>query len=539
MSPRNGVLRLLTTDRLLLLLVTVVGCSSSPATPVSPADLSSNSAITQQTTTPQSADTNTEPVGSSRAKEEFWEAVFLEGTKVGHSQTVVERLQEADQSFVSITNTSAIKMQRFGQTVQMKIRIMSIETPSGEMVRFETEQSQGPVRFLTKGRVSNGELRIETITPGSTQRDSIPWEASYGGLFADRGTLQRDPLEPGETRQIQALVPIANQLGTIQLSAKKQESTDLLEGSAELLRVETSLQFAGTTMPSVLWVDSDGAVQKSSTSISGIVQTTYRTSREISISNEAGSPFDLGKRSVVKVDRKLEDPHATARATYRARLPDGNPAEALVSDGSQTVEAAAEQVATIVVTAVRPGGPVPTGGQPPTDLDLSPNNLIQCEDSRILALSQQVAPGEPDRWKLACALETYVHQAVKSKSFTQALASAADVARSLEGDCTEHAVLLAALCRARQIPARVAIGLVYFPPAQAFAYHMWNEVWIEDRWVPLDATLGRCGIGAAHIKINTSNLNGVSAVSALLPVLELLGQLELEIVTVERTSGDC
>ena len=65
-----------------------------------------------------------------------------------------------------------------------------------------------------------------------------------------------------------------------------------------------------------------------------------------------------------------------------------------------------------------------------------------------------------------------------------------EVARSLEGDCTEHAVLLAALCRARKIPARVAFGLVYYPPQKGFAYHMWNEVWIADRWIPLDATLG-------------------------------------------------
>ena len=40
-------------------------------------------------------------------------------------------------------------------------------------------------------------------------------------------------------------------------------------------------------------------------------------------------------------------------------------------------------------------------------------------------------------------------------------ATAAEVARSREGDCTEHAVLLAALARARGIPARVAMGLVY------------------------------------------------------------------------------
>jgi hypothetical protein len=104
------------------------------------------------------------------------------------------------------------------------------------------------------------------------------------------------------------------------------------------------------------------------------------------------------------------------------------------------------------------------------------------------------------------------------------------VAETKEGDCTEHAVLLMALCRARKIPARGAMGLVYYPPLQGFAYHMWTEVWMEDRWVPLDATLGNGGIGAAHLKLAHSNLKGSDKYSAFLPVHAVLGKLKLEVV---------
>jgi hypothetical protein len=62
---------------------------------------------------------------------------------------------------------------------------------------------------------------------------------------------------------------------------------------------------------------------------------------------------------------------------------------------------------------------------------------------------------------------------------------------------------------------------------------MWNETWVQDRWVPLDATLGQAGIGAAHIKLADSNLNGAGAYSTFLPVLNVMGQLELEIVEVQ------
>ena len=174
--------------------------------------------------------------------------------------------------------------------------------------------------------------------------------------------------------------------------------------------------------------------------------------------------------------------------------------------------------------------------------------MIQSDDAGITAMAAKVSVSngavsngaassgggeEDDPWKLALALERHVHGAIRSKNFSQAFATAAEVCRSLEGDCTEHAVLLAALCRARGIPARVAIGLVYYPRARGFAYHMWNEVWIADRWIPLDGTLGQGGIGAAHLKLAHSSLKGANAYSAFLPVFQVLGKLDVKIDDIE------
>lgn len=131
------------------------------------------------------------------------------------------------------------------------------------------------------------------------------------------------------------------------------------------------------------------------------------------------------------------------------------------------------------------------------------------------------------------ALERHVHQTIRLKDFSQALASAAEVVESLQGDCTEHSVLLAALCRARQIPSRVAIGLVYHAPSRGFAYHMWTVAHVNGQWLPLDATLGQGGIGAAHLTVAHSNLEGVDPLSHFLPVVKLVGNLELSILEAE------
>jgi transglutaminase-like putative cysteine protease len=94
-------------------------------------------------------------------------------------------------------------------------------------------------------------------------------------------------------------------------------------------------------------------------------------------------------------------------------------------------------------------------------------------------------------------------------------------------------VLLAALCRARRIPCRVAIGLVYYPPQHGFAYHMWNEAWLEGRWVPLDGTLGQGRVAADRLKLADTSLSGGSGLTAMLPVVQVFGRLELEVVAVE------
>jgi transglutaminase-like putative cysteine protease len=92
-------------------------------------------------------------------------------------------------------------------------------------------------------------------------------------------------------------------------------------------------------------------------------------------------------------------------------------------------------------------------------------------------------------------------------------------------------VLLAALARVVGLPSRVAIGLVYVERAAGFGYHMWTEVFLDGRWLPLDAILGAGGTSAAYLKLNDSSLDGASAYSSFLSVAQVLGQLKITIVS--------
>ena len=128
------------------------------------------------------------------------------------------------------------------------------------------------------------------------------------------------------------------------------------------------------------------------------------------------------------------------------------------------------------------------------------------------------------RRQVALALEGYVHSTMTKKNFSQAFSTAAEVAESREGDCTEHAVLLAALARACGIPSRVAIGLVYVESAGGFGYHMWTEMYLDGagcRWTRRGAGGHRRG----PLKLTDSSLEGATAYSSFLPVAQVVGQL--------------
>ena len=92
-----------------------------------------------------------------------------------------------------------------------------------------------------------------------------------------------------------------------------------------------------------------------------------------------------------------------------------------------------------------------------------------------------------------------------------------------------------ALCRASNMPARTAVGLLYVDKGgrPALGFHMWTEVFIDGQWIGLDGTLGQGGIGAGHVKVSDHSWDKVESLAPLLPVQRLVGRLKGEVVRVD------
>lgn len=466
---------------------------------------------------------------------ETWDVYYMRGTRIGYGHVRTQSITEEGRSLRQTTGDATMRVRRFGEASDQRMTLRWIETPAGKLVRFESRVSTGPGEMVTLGKPEGERLAMVTTTTGGSQTMRIDWQPDWGGFFAVEQSLERQPMRPGQRRRLRALQPILNTLADIELEAIGFEETPLLTKTQRLLRTRSVARMAdGNTLETILWTDEQGRTLKSV--VPGIGQESYRTTKEQALRPLKGAGFDLGRDLLVKVDRPIENPHQTRRMVYRLRLPHRDPSALFPAGPTQHVKALGPNEAQLTVTSVRPDEPLATDWEAkdrPGPADREPNALIESDDENVQAMARRVLPDEKDPWKVAQALESYVHEAIEAKDFSQAFSTAAEVAQTLQGDCTEHAVLLAALCRVRGIPARVAIGLIYYPPEQGFAYHMWNEVWIRDRWIPLDATLGRGGIGAAHIKLTDSNLHGAGAYSTFLPVLHVMGQLQVEITQID------
>lgn len=493
-----------------------------------------------------------DPAPDGEVLEEYWEVHRLQGSRVGVAHTTLSRVQQDGQTFLRLRSLTWTQLHRAGMPTRQEMEITSWETPDGRWVGFESRVASAapnaglggraggatgsprssPAVILTRGTLRGPELELVTQTLGHRQVRKLAWQQEWGGPFAVDQALRRQPMQPGQQRTVWGLVPVVHVPAATDLKAYDYESVELPGGSQRLLKVEAVTRFGNQAIVSQLWLDAQGRTLRSW--IPAIEQEIVRTTREDALRPTGERPLDLLAASVVPL-RKERVPSPQARTiVYRVRRKDGA-IQGLFAEGvGQQVHLIDPQTAELRVQRVTPDEPadLPAAADslPPGEAERRPSSFVQSDDPQIVALARQAAGRETDPWRVACALERFVFEAVRNTDFSQAFATAAEVARTLEGECTEHAVLLAALCRARQIPARVAFGLVYYPPQRGFAYHMWTEVWIADRWVPLDGTLGQGRVPPDHLKLGHSSLEGEASLAELLSIVSVFGRLELEIL---------
>ncbi|GEA02448.1 hypothetical protein KUL17_13450 [Alteromonas sp. KUL17] len=115
---------------------------------------------------------------------------------------------------------------------------------------------------------------------------------------------------------------------------------------------------------------------------------------------------------------------------------------------------------------------------------------LKAEDDGIDA-SVQETKVESYSAEVGAKIEAFIANYITEPSYIHSFSFASTVAKSRSGDCTEYAVLSAALARALAIPARVVVGTIIVDDGSTVEAigHAWNEFWFDGRWWRIDAAM--------------------------------------------------
>jgi len=467
------------------------------------------------------------PLAATAQGEESWDAVYIGGSKVGYQHVRLEPVKDAQgKPLVRVRVDWALELKRGNDTAKMKLMYGTIEDGEGRVKKLDTLTYGAQERIQTSGEVVGGVMRLTTKGGGNSATAQVPWGDDVRGPYGSEMSLARQPLGVGESRTVKTYIPDLNKVCLTTMKATAVETIELGRGTMrELLRVEQTV--AGTDgkpikgMVSTLWVDKGGQIMKSKTDLAGGM-LTYRTT-EAGAKAANGGGFDLLASSFVKVARPISSSETSRQGKYRITFADDDAAEVFPADRRQTLVAGLNKgtaTLTVVVDTPDSGAPGPASvGQE----YLLPNPLINSDDPLVARHMRAAVADLVDPWEKAKSIQAWVSQNLKKKNFSTAFASAQEVARDLSGDCTENGVLVAAMCRAAGIPARCVIGLVYVEDRGGFGPHMWNEVYVNRRWVALDAAFNQSAVDATHLKLSETSLAGVGPFEAMLPAIRVFG----------------
>lgn len=475
---------------------------------------------------------------------ESWDLVQLGDGKAGYVHTIAKEIDSDGKKLIHTTVELRLTLRRNDSLIEMGMDTGTIETPEGTVTGTFMKQYLGKKQQTRiDGAVSGKQLKL-TLN-GNTPLNPAPWRADVLGQFKQLNLFKGRDLKAGDSFTFQTFEPTVNLVIRMEVQVKGMREV-LIPGTKQkqkLLLVETIPEKIEhkpgekLQLPIVqAWLDDARELVKSEVEVPGLGPLVmYRTSKARALAPAPIASFDLGYHQRIRLKNRILDAHGTSAARYRIAIRnDDSAATAFSRDDRQQVKNVQGNTFELHVKNLPAGVGVGSGDAPAAEF-LQSSYFITSADPKVKELARKAVGDEADAWKKARQIERWVHDHMRYTNY-EAMATADHVARTLEGDCTEYAMLTAAMCRAEGVPSRTAIGLVYAEEKGVpfFAFHMWTEVWIRGRWIAIDATIGKGYVGAAHLKITDHSWHDERTMTPILPVVRVVGRVSIDVLSAEN-----
>jgi hypothetical protein len=474
-----------------------------------------------------------EELPEEKTLSEYWMGIYMEGIKIGYSHTLETSFSAQGEIYTKLQSESWTKMSRLGGApVEIKTSQESVhrdeEIPVETIVRTQMSESE----MVIKAEVHEDKIVFRS---GEKWIKEIPYsEPFYLGIPLNK-IAEKGNLESNRVFTFPVLDPLSYAIRDATFKIFGEEDVLILGKKMRLWHVQTEMI---SIIPVLMeeWIDDEGIIWKSVTKASFMTTTSIRMPKnkamEISEKN-----LDIAFSTIIRSNVIFEDAQKVKNITFKL---EGIPQQSIKNfpydDGSQHLLENKEKYSIMqsVSQIFREEEAIsfPVKGEE-FRLSLRPTSFCQSDDPEIMATAAGIVGAERNAWKAAKMIALWVSREINA-NYDVGFATAKEILKNKEGDCSEHTVITVALCRAVGIPARAAVGIMY--AGGIFAYHMWPEVYVG-RWIDLDAKwlatdekTGELYTDATHIKLGRSNLDENIFEEMVGAIAEIIGKLELEII---------
>jgi len=435
--------------------------------------------------------------------EKYFIGIELKDVLCGYSEVFVTQPLAAGNPYLTIDQKTFISFRALGQDISQKqLFTYHIDPANGNFIYHDSHMAQGEQQAAATMTVVDDSLYLQpegqavtaTYLPENTL---LPNTMFFPHLQADFGT---SGLDSATYRIFNVRTGRVEDFVYYKLGLEQIELNDIVYEA-----VIVQERDPGTGMLTTYWIDQDSGLRLKMESTIGI--RMYLTNLSVMERLSTGNGDDL---IFVRTNERIGDFRSINSMAVHADL-DAFPLagmEELNVEGQSfegTIDGNSLKGIFEVEHQHYKGEDALSFGKShrftgDINMYLQAEEPIQSEDPEIRELALRLTEGSKDFWEATCHLSLWVADSIRGSILG---GSALETLQRGDGSCGAQSMLLAALCRASGIPARVVWGCVYTPEyGGSFSHHGWNEVYMGDAgWIPIDATMHESDyLDSGHIR---------------------------------------
>jgi hypothetical protein len=465
--------------------------------------------------------------GWAQAQEQYF-AIFMDGQKIGH----VLHERTAEQNKVTTTEIVEMELSRGSIALNATQKQICYETSDGKPLGFDYSSDIGFMGQTFRAKIENGKLIIKSGKGQPAQSEIVDWPE--GAVMAEGLRLleKKTGLKEGSVVDAVTFDPETRTQLNATIKIGPKEKVDLLGRVVTLTRIDTQIRAAGGIINATDYVDNDLVSQKTIMPMMGMKIEMVACDKVFAMSKN--DVVDFLDKAVIQSPIPLMSAENAKAIQYKI-IPIGDAKLKFPATDNQIVKVDPSGIVSLTASPVKiaKGSKFPYTGNDNAALEaLKPSRYVQSNAKEIIELSKKAVGNAKDSAEAAKRIESFVRQYISDKNLSVGYASALEVAQSKEGDCTEHAVLTAALCKAAGIPAQVVFGVLYIDEyagkQDVFFGHAWTQAYVAGKWLQLDGTGHKIGPTRIAMAVGDGDPDEFFA------IISTLGNFKIASATIEK-----